>query len=39
MDGAFTASFDEVGAMALAFVWLGAFGSLAALTFRSVTVS
>ena len=39
MDGAFTASFDEVGALALAFVWLGALGFLAALAFRRVTVS
>lgn len=39
MDGAFTESFDEVAALALAIVWIGALSFVAALTFRRVTVS
>ncbi len=37
MDGAFTTSFDELGAVLLALAWLAALGVGAALSFRSVT--
>ena len=39
MDGAFTASFDETGALLLAVGWLLVLGALAVGVFRSVAVS
>jgi hypothetical protein len=39
MDGAFTPSFDETGALILAIVWLVALWAAAVAVFRRVTVS
>ncbi len=39
MDGAFTATFDETGALLLAFAWLTSLTVAAVLVFRRVTVS
>lgn len=39
MDGAFTSSFDEAGALVLAVGWLIALSAVAAVVFRRVTVS
>lgn len=38
MDGAFTPTFDEYGALVLALAWLAVLGCLAAAVFRRVTV-
>lgn len=38
MDGAFTASFDETGALLLALGWLAALTATAVVVFRRVTV-
>ncbi len=38
MDGAFTSTFDETGALVLAMAWLGALGVVATIVFRRVTV-
>lgn len=39
MDGAFTASFDETGALMLALAWCAGLTVLAAFVFRRVTVT
>ncbi len=39
MDGAFTATFDETGALLLAFGWLVALGAMAVGVFRKVAAS
>ncbi|MDW3221032.1 MAG: ABC transporter permease [Acidimicrobiales bacterium] len=38
MDGAFTPTFDETGALVVALAWLGGLAAMAALVFRRVTV-
>ena len=39
MDGAFTATFDETGALLLALAWLVGLGTAAVVVFRKVTVA
>lgn len=39
MEGAFTSTFDETGALVLALAWLGGLAAMAALVFRRVTVT
>lgn len=39
MDGAFTSTFDERGALILALGWLAALGTIATVVFRRVTVA
>ncbi len=39
MDGAFTATFDETGALILALVWLAGLAAVAVAVFRRVTVA
>ena len=38
MDGVFTPTFDETGALVLALAWLGGLAAIAAVVFRRVTV-